>query len=194
MIPAVCRGDGPHRPPPTVNCFKELSPARSAQDAAQHAAQYLAADLAGHGSRRLFGHGFHQALTAAGSPEQITDHPLAFGRFFAPAAIRSRRFAGRLFHCPSLQNLVGRLAVDRNIIFAAYGASGHDIHSFFRRNRPDPASGRTDEGPLHRHRHPLVLERGNQRFADTQLRQDKGNIERAPLSWSVETSASPTPN
>ena len=76
-----------------------------------------------------------------------------------------------------LQNLEGRLAVDRRVVLTLERALVDDRLALLRRDRTDPRRRRAHQASLHHRRRAVAFEEGHQRLALPQFGDHRGGIE-----------------
>src|SRR5262245_28329018 len=171
------------------NTTKGLALPGAAENAAEHPAQDLAADLAADRARGLLGHRLDHSLAALGTEEDLA-HLLAnagallFRRRLPLAArcgwrLTAARLPGRCVgsSAPLAQDLVGGLPIHRLVVLGADRAPPAHGRPLLGGDGAHPAAWRADDGLLHRHRHTLVLKRRDQRLADPEPADDRGDVE-----------------
>src|SRR3970282_844413 len=118
------------------------------EDAAEHAAQDLAADLVAAGACGLLGHGFDHSLAAPGAEHRVLDR-LAKSTAVA-FTIACRRCSGLLRHRGDLarEHLGRRVAVDGGVVLGANRAAGADPGAFGVGDRTHATAGGRDQRAL----------------------------------------------
>src|SRR5262249_4394105 len=173
--------------------------AGAAEDATEHTANDLTADLAADRARSLLGERLGHALPALRPPDDIAESAAGspFGRRFRARATRTRRLRRRHGNLAAARRIVTRLAgrrrrggrttaqlvvrrlaVHARVVLGADRTARAHSRALLRSDCPHTTARRRDQRALHRRRNALVLQRGDESLPDAELPDDRRHVER----------------